>query len=80
MTHSYSNGSAVRYYTLELQRAMREAEFPSATTSRNGFGPDNDNLNILRRVQVSGSLEELAFALEVERFSLPLPPRGSEER
>ncbi len=74
---SYPNGGAERYYTPELQRAVREAGYLAATTSRNGFAAAGSDLYALRRVQVTGSLEELAFALEVERFIMqPAPRRG----
>jgi len=72
---SYPNGGAAQYYTPELQRAVREAGFLSATTSRNGFATAASDLYALRRVQVAGPLEDLAFALEVERFAFA--PRRS---
>jgi peptidoglycan/xylan/chitin deacetylase (PgdA/CDA1 family) len=75
---SYPNGGAEKYYTPELQRVVHQAGFLSATTSRNGFAPATSDVYALRRVQVSGSLEELAFALEVERFILQPPPREGE--
>jgi peptidoglycan/xylan/chitin deacetylase (PgdA/CDA1 family) len=66
---SYPNGGAERYYTSELQRLVQRAGFAAAATSRNGFaGPDSD-LYALERIQVHERLEDLLFALEVERFA-----------
>jgi hypothetical protein len=65
---SYPNGGAERYYTSEVQRLVRQAGYTAATTSRNGFaGPESDPY-ALERVQVHERLEDLAFALELERF------------
>jgi peptidoglycan/xylan/chitin deacetylase (PgdA/CDA1 family) len=67
---SYPNGGADRYYTPELQRVVAESGFASATTSRNGFAGLTSDLYALERLQVQERLEDLAFALEVERFAL----------
>jgi peptidoglycan/xylan/chitin deacetylase (PgdA/CDA1 family) len=67
---SYPNGGAEAYYTPELQRAVARAGFQAATTSRNGFATAASDLYALERVQVAERLEDLAFALEVERFAL----------
>jgi peptidoglycan/xylan/chitin deacetylase (PgdA/CDA1 family) len=65
---SYPNGGAERYFTPEIRQLAIEAGFEGATTSWNGFaGPDSD-LFALERIQVSERLEDLVFALEVERF------------
>lgn len=73
---SYPNGGAERYYTPELQAIVREAGYAAAATSWNGFaGPASDPY-ALERVQVSERLEELVFALEVERFAFKPVPRG----
>jgi peptidoglycan/xylan/chitin deacetylase (PgdA/CDA1 family) len=65
---SYPNGGADRYVTPEIVRFVKDAGFSAATTSTNGFaGPESD-LFTLERVQVQERLEDLVFALEVERF------------
>ena len=66
---SYPNGGAERYFTPELQRVVREAGFACATTSRNGFAGRSSDLYALERVQVHERIEDLVFALEVERFA-----------
>ena len=71
---SYPNGGVERYYTSELQRLVRRAGFTAAATSRNGFaGPESD-LYALERIQVHERLEDLVFALEVERFAFAPRP------
>jgi peptidoglycan/xylan/chitin deacetylase (PgdA/CDA1 family) len=66
---SYPNGGAETYYNEDLQRAVREAGYLGSATSRNGFaGPDSDPY-ALERIQVAERVEDLAFALEVERFA-----------
>jgi hypothetical protein len=73
---SYPNGGAERYMTPEIARIVREVGFAAATTSWNGFaGPDSD-LFALERVQVKERLEDLVFALEVERFAFRPAPRA----
>ena len=67
---SYPNGGAERYYTPDLQRVVREAGYAAATTSSNGFAGPASDLYALERVQVAERLENLVFALEVERFAL----------
>jgi len=67
---SYPNGGAERHYTPELQRLVRTAGYAAATTSRNGFARPESDLYALERVQVHERLEDLVFALEVERFAL----------
>ena len=66
---SYPNGGAERYYTPELQRVVSEAGFAAATTSRNGFADRNSDPFGLERLEVEERLEDLIFALEVERFA-----------
>ncbi len=74
---SYPNGGAERYYTLEIQRFVREAGFEAATTSRNGVASAESDPFALERIRVSERLEDLAFALEVERFAFrPVGGRG----
>lgn len=72
---SYPNGGADRYMTPDVARLVREAGFEAATTSRNAFaGPESD-LYALERIQVAERLEDLVFALEVERFAFKPAPR-----
>jgi peptidoglycan/xylan/chitin deacetylase (PgdA/CDA1 family) len=66
---SYPNGGAQRYYTPELQQVVREAGFDAAATSQNGFATRASDLFALERVEVRETLEDLVFALEVERFA-----------
>jgi len=66
---SYPNGGAERYLTREVARLVRDAGFEAATTSWNGFAGTGSDLYALERVQVEERLEDLAFALEVERFA-----------
>ena len=77
---SYPNGGAERYMTRDVASIVRAAGFDAATTSRNAFaGPESD-LFALERVQVSQPLEELVFALEIERYAFkPVPRRGEVE-
>ena len=74
---SYPNGGAERYMTPDVARLVKEAGFEAATTSRNAFaGPESD-LYALERIHVAERLEDLVFALEVERFLFqPKPRRG----
>ncbi len=67
---SYPNGGAESYYTPELEKVVARAGFHAATTSRNGFATAGSNLFALKRVQVAERVEDLVFALEVERFML----------
>jgi hypothetical protein len=66
---SYPNGGAERYLTPEIQRLVREAGYRAATTSRNGFAGRDSDLYALERIEVEERLEDLVFALEVERFA-----------
>ena len=71
---SYPNGGADVYFTPEIQELVRAAGFAAATTSRNGFADRSSDVYALERVQVRERIEELAFALEVERFAFrPVP-------
>ena len=76
---SYPNGGAERYMTPDLQRAVREAGYAAATTSRNAFAGRHSDLYGLERIQVKERLEDLVFALEVERFAFKPRPRPGEE-
>jgi peptidoglycan/xylan/chitin deacetylase (PgdA/CDA1 family) len=66
---SYPNGGAERYMTRDVARLVREAGFDAATTSWNGFAGAGSDPFALERVQVAERVEDLAFALEVERFA-----------
>jgi peptidoglycan/xylan/chitin deacetylase (PgdA/CDA1 family) len=66
---SYPNGGAERYYTPAIQRLVADAGFAAATTSRNGFADARSDLYALERIEVQERLEDLIFALEVERFA-----------
>lgn len=67
---SYPNGGAERYYTPELQRLVADSGFAAAASSRNGFAGAKSDLYALERIEVQERLEDLVFALEVERFVL----------
>ena len=76
---SYPNGGAERYVTPAIASLVRQAGFEAATTSRNAFASVQSDLYALERVQVAEHLEDLAFALEVERFAFRPAPRPSEQ-
>jgi len=75
---SYPNGGAERYMTPEIARVVREAGYDAATTSRNAFAGRESDLYALERIQVAERLEDLVFALEVERFALKPASRPNE--
>lgn len=75
---SYPNGGAERYMTDEIAQMVRKAGFDAAATSRNGFAGRRSDLFALERVQVGERLEEMVFALEVERFAFAPAPRPAE--
>lgn len=77
---SYPNGGAERYMTSEIARLVENAGFAAATTSRNGFAGPASDLFALERIQVAERLEDLVFALEIERFAFRPAPRASEQR
>jgi peptidoglycan/xylan/chitin deacetylase (PgdA/CDA1 family) len=77
---SYPNGGAERYLTPAVQQAVRDAGYTAATTSRNAFAGPGSDLFALERVEVEERLEDLVFALEVERFAFRPSARPSEER
>jgi peptidoglycan/xylan/chitin deacetylase (PgdA/CDA1 family) len=66
---AYPNGGAERYFTPELQRAVAAAGFRAAFSSQNGFATFGSHTYALERIQVAERLEDLLFALEVERFA-----------
>jgi peptidoglycan/xylan/chitin deacetylase (PgdA/CDA1 family) len=74
---SYPNGGAERYYTPELQQVVAQ-HFSAAATSRNAFAGPRSDLYALERIQVARRVEDLVFALEVERFAFKPRRRPSE--
>jgi peptidoglycan/xylan/chitin deacetylase (PgdA/CDA1 family) len=70
---AYPNGGAEEYYTPELQRVVAAAGFRAAFSSRNGFARLGSDKYALERIQVAERLEDLLFALEVERFAFKPP-------
>jgi peptidoglycan/xylan/chitin deacetylase (PgdA/CDA1 family) len=77
---SYPNGGADRYLTPEVQAAVREAGYQAATTSRNAFATAASDVYALERIQVEERLEDLLFALEIERFAFRPQPRAGERQ
>jgi peptidoglycan/xylan/chitin deacetylase (PgdA/CDA1 family) len=75
---SYPNGGADRYMTPEIATLVKQAGFAAATTSRNAFAGAGSDPFALERVQVAERLEDLVFALEVERFAFKPVPRPGE--
>lgn len=75
---SYPNGGADRYMTREIQQLVREAGYAAASTSRNAFAGQASDLFALERIEVEERLEDLVFALELERFILQPAARGGE--
>ena len=74
---SYPNGGADRYLTPEVQAAVRDTGYAAASTSRNAFATVDSDLYALERIEVEERLEDLVFALELERFAFkPLPRRN----
>ncbi|HUE86407.1 MAG TPA: polysaccharide deacetylase family protein [Vicinamibacterales bacterium] len=76
---SYPNGGAERYMTDDIARMVREAGFTAATTSWNGFARRQSDVFALERVHVAERLEDLVFALEVERFAFKPAPRAPQK-
>ena len=75
---SYPNGGAERYMTRETAQIVREAGYEAAVTSRNAFATRESNPFALERIEVQERLEDLVFALEIERFGLKPAPREGE--
>jgi peptidoglycan/xylan/chitin deacetylase (PgdA/CDA1 family) len=75
---SYPNGGAERYMTSDIARLVKDAGFEAATTSRNAFAGPRSHLFALERIQVAERLEDLVFALEIERFAFRPVPRAAE--
>jgi peptidoglycan/xylan/chitin deacetylase (PgdA/CDA1 family) len=72
---AYPNGGAERYMTPTIASMVERAGFVGAATSANGFAGPHSNLFALERIQVYERLEDLVFALEVERFAFQPAPR-----
>lgn len=72
---AYPNGGANRYFTPAIERMVEEAGFEGATTSTNGFADPLSDPYALERIQTGPRLEDVAFALEVERFAFKPQPR-----
>jgi peptidoglycan/xylan/chitin deacetylase (PgdA/CDA1 family) len=75
---SYPNGGAERYLTPEVQQAVRDAGYAAATTSRNAFAGRQSDVFALERIEVEEALQDLVFALEIERFAFKPQPRVRE--
>jgi peptidoglycan/xylan/chitin deacetylase (PgdA/CDA1 family) len=72
---SYPNGGAERYLTPDIQRIVREVGYAAASTSHNSFATEASDIFALERIEVEERVEDLAFALEVERFAFkPVNP------
>ena len=72
---SYPNGGAERYLTPDIQRIVREVGYTAASTSHNSFANESSDIFALERIEVEERVEDLAFALEVERFAFkPVNP------
>lgn len=65
---SYPNGGAERYHSPELHQMVERAGFDASASSANGFASQRSNPYALERIEVEERLEDLVFALEVERF------------
>ena len=75
---SYPNGGAERYMTGEIARLVREAGYDAAVTSRNAFATRASNPFALERIEVQERLEDLVFAIEIERFGFQPARRAGE--
>jgi peptidoglycan/xylan/chitin deacetylase (PgdA/CDA1 family) len=76
---AYPNGGAERYMTPKIASMVERAGFAAASTSRNGFAGLRSDRFGLERIQVQERLEDLVFALEVERFAFRPQSRAPEE-
>jgi peptidoglycan/xylan/chitin deacetylase (PgdA/CDA1 family) len=75
---AYPNGGAEQYMTPAIARMVRDNGYEAAATSRNAFAGSGSDLYALERIQVREPLEELVFALELERLILKPRPRPGE--
>ena len=75
---AYPNGGAERYMTPKIAEMVESAGYAAAVTSRNGFAGARSDLYALERVQVHKRLEDLVFALEIERVALKPTARPGE--
>jgi peptidoglycan/xylan/chitin deacetylase (PgdA/CDA1 family) len=66
---SFPNGGAETYFNRDLQEVVARAGFAAAASSRNAFAGRGSDLYALERIEIEERLEDLAFALEVERFA-----------
>jgi peptidoglycan/xylan/chitin deacetylase (PgdA/CDA1 family) len=73
---SYPNGGAETYVTPELKAIVRESGYAAAATSKNAFAGPHSDVYALERIEVEESLQDLIFALEVERFAFKPAPRA----
>ncbi|BCS33211.1 polysaccharide deacetylase [Luteitalea sp. TBR-22] len=74
---SYPNGGAELYHTEQLHRMVERAGFTGAATSSNGFATLASDPYAMERVEIEERLEDLVFALEVERFAFRPAPRAA---
>jgi peptidoglycan/xylan/chitin deacetylase (PgdA/CDA1 family) len=75
---SYPNGGADRYMTPEVRTAVRETGYLAASTSRNAFATVESDPFALERIEVEERLQDLVFALELERVAFKPQPRAGE--
>ena len=71
---SYPTGGAETYLNAELQAIVARAGFAAAASSRNAFADRSSDLYALERIEVEERLEDLTFALEIERFAFAPRP------
>ena len=64
--------------TPEIRKVVIETGYDAATTSRNAFAGSASDMYALERIQVAESLQDLVFALEVERFAFSPEARMGE--
>lgn len=74
---SYPNGGAEHYHDEQLHRMAERAGFTGAATSSNGFASLASDPYAMERVEIEERLEDLVFALEVERFAFKPTARPS---
>jgi peptidoglycan/xylan/chitin deacetylase (PgdA/CDA1 family) len=72
---SYPNGGAEAYHSPALHETVRKAGFAASASSTNGFASADSNLYALERIEVEERLEDMVFALDVERFAFRPRPR-----
>lgn len=72
---SYPNGGAETYHSPALHEMVRRAGFAASASSTNGFASAASDMYALERIEVEERLEDLVFALDVERFVFKPRPR-----